>query len=364
MSRALQQKERPITALTMEELEEDEIAYLAFSQQREMACSKDGWLQGRYYSSDGVPVADMLSFNAVFEICPFEIGVNRTTEKHVFAARRKKLVEVLQLGELMARPFASLSNGEMRRVLFAKALLKNPKKIVLEHPMAGLDGKHRKLFRTIISSLRKNGVAVQMAGDCESGTDETNAVDMRWTTKRGSKKFKAQGARPIVEIKDLSIRFGKKWIFRNFNWQVRKGERWVLRGPNGCGKTTLLALITGDSPLAYANDVKVFGQPREPGHELSRIRRRIGMIGAEMQTYLGEEPMAMLGRAFARNPDLLLLDEPCMNLDSASAAKLCRRVSAWLKAHPMATAICVAHRPEHVPAGFDHELNLNSKPTV
>ena len=69
----------------------------------------------------------------------------------------------------------------------------------------------------------------------------------------------------------------RRKLFDNFSWTIRQGERWVLRGPNGSGKTTLMALITGDSPLAYANDVKVFGQPREPGHELHAIRRRIGL---------------------------------------------------------------------------------------
>lgn len=346
----------------MEEPEEEDIAYLTFSQQQEMACRKDGWMQGRYYSSDGELVADMLSFNSVFEICPFEIGVNRKTEKRVFAALQKKLAVDLRLDELMTRPFASLSNGEMRRVLFARALLKNPRRIVLEHPMAGLDDKQRELFRAIISSLKKAGVDIRMTGDCECDNDRTNSSRARWTGEkpkiRIGKNSKRQNSTPVVEINDLSMKFGKRVLFRNFNWQVRQGERWILRGPNGCGKTTLLALITGDSPLAYANDVKVFGQPREPGHELSRIRRRIGMVGAEMQTYLGEEPMAMLNKALAKTPALLLLDEPCMNLDSKAAAKLCRRVSNWLKAHPRVTAICVAHRPEHVPAGFDHELDL------
>ena len=144
-------------------------------------------------------------------------------------------------------------------------------------------------------------------------------------------------------------------------WTIRQGERWVLRGPNGSGKTTLMALITGDSPLAYANDVKVFGQPREPGHELYAIRRRIAMVSPEMQIYLDKGPEELLEEALAREPELLILDEPCLNLDAKDAHRLCRRVAAWLKARPTVTAICIAHREDHVPNGFDQVVDLGSR---
>ena len=66
----------------------------------------------------------------------------------------------------------------------------------------------------------------------------------------------------------------------------------------------------------------------------------------------------LLEAALRRKPDLLLLDEFCLNLDAPAAARVRTRVDAWLKAHPACAAICVAHRPGDVPPGFTRECVL------
>ena len=81
----------------------------------------------------------------------------------------------------------------------------------------------------------------------------------------------------------------------------------------------------------------------------------------EMQAYLGQDPETLLAEALKKKPKLLILDEPCMNLGLAAAKKLCATVAAYLKKNPKTTAICIAHRPEHVPTGFDQELNLDTR---
>ena len=53
----------------------------------------------------------------------------------------------MELADLLPRPFNTLSNGEMRRVLFARAVLTNPKRLILDDPMAGLDPRQRERFR-------------------------------------------------------------------------------------------------------------------------------------------------------------------------------------------------------------------------
>ena len=135
----------------------------------------------------------------------------------------------------------------------------------------------------------------------------------------------------------------------------------MLCGPNGSGKTTLLSLIIGDNPLAYANDVTVFGIRRGPGAELAKVRRRIGMVSPEQQAYLGLDADELLAAALRKKPDLLLLDEPCLNLDAAAAKRLRARVARYLKRHPSCTAICVAHRADDVPPGFT--LSVRLRPT-
>lgn len=348
--------------------EEEGVAYLSFAQQQEAASSGEGWLQCRYYSEDGTSVREHLSFKEVFNICPFEVGVSHTAERKAYRARFEKVVRLLELTDLLPRPFVSLSNGEMRRVLFARALLKGPKKLILDDPMAGLDPERRERFKKIVGALSRDGVDVVLRvrnrdelpvafGGTKSVAD-TGAKATAPRRAAGIVLRSPTDAPPVVELRNIRIRFGKRWLFRDFNWTVRRSEHWVLKGRNGSGKTTLFALITGDSPLGYANDVTVLGQRRQPGEELRKVRRKIGMVSPEMQTYLGKSPEVLLEEALAIGPDLLLLDEPCLNLNAAEARRLLRRVSTWLHGHPKTTAICIAHRADHVPPGFEHLLEL------
>ena len=222
--------------------------------------------------------------------------------------------------------------------------------------MEGLDAERRKIFANAIDELRKDGFDISVKGN--SFSDEMAEIKPKKKNKKNSALSKS--GKIVVEMKDVTVRFGRRALFKKLSWTLRQGERWLLRGANGSGKTTLLALITGDSPLAYANDIKVFGIPRANGFDLSRIRKRIAIVSPEMQSYLDKAPEEMVREAFAKKPDLILLDEPCFNLDGRKAKKLISDIGRWLDEHPKATAICVAHCPQHVPPGFDKILDLES----
>lgn len=345
--------------------DEDEIGYLGFAS-HELEAQKAGWLQSRYYSDDESDyVRDFLSFNEIFEICPFEVGVNRVKEKRRFKALLKELTEDLELTELLPKRFAKLSNGEMRRVLLAKALLKEPKKLILDDPMGGLDPKRRDKFRAFFKKLSERGLVLEIRGEIGEGQGEGEGLGnrSRSTAEEASKidtsvvDLKTR-PRPVVEFKNINLKFGKRVLFKDFSWTIREGERWVLRGENGAGKTTLMALITGDSPLAYSLDVTVFGKRREVGSALGPIRKKIGMISPEMQAYLGKSPEELLALALNDKIKLLILDEPCMNLDKARSAALLKKVDNFLSSHPSVTAICIAHRSSHIPKNFNQRLTL------
>ena len=331
-------------------------AGIVLDLQCEQADICDGkWMQSRYYCDDGDSVRDFLSFNSVFEINPFEVGVNRRAERKAYRAKFLEIVEALELTQLLRLDFLSLSNGEMRRVLFARALLKNPRKLILVSPMAGLDIAHRTMFQRVIDRLKNLGVDISVVDDEET----LNPLDaIKDDQVRHTFEAKDRNQKVVVEMRDITLRFGRRTLFENLSWTIREGERWLLCGPNGSGKTTLLAFMTGDSPLAYAYDIRLFGVPRTNGNRLSEVRRRIAMASPEMQAYLGLTPEALLDEAFAKEPDLLLLDEPCYNLNARQAKGIVSRIERWLKKHPSVTVVCVAHSASHVPAGFNQVLNL------
>ena len=369
---------------------EDGVRLVSFSQQGDAVRAKGGWLQSRYYGSivsdfgEAEDVRDFLSFERSRGVNPFEVRRGIAAERRAFAREFASTVRLLSLAPLLDHPFHALSNGEARRVLLARALLGAPAMLVLEDPFAGLDPERRDQLKGVLCRiaagvplfiavkhadeipscathvLRMRGGSISRAGERRSGGAlGARALESAYCPPPVRPGGDASTARPpVVEIRNLRIAFGRRKLFDGFDWTVRRGERWILAGPNGSGKTTLFALITGDSPLAYANDVTVFGQRREPGARLADVRRRIGVVSPELQAYSGEGAQSLLASALAAEPDLLLLDEPCLNLDAASARRLRRTVSAWLARRPSCTAICIAHRPDDVPVGFDRIMRL------
>jgi molybdate transport system ATP-binding protein len=371
-------------SVEMEEGMDGRVRLVSFAQQR-AAARKGGFLQARYHSlvddaGPGDTVADVLRFNRVFDVNPFEVGRSHWKERRAYAAARRRIAPLFRLDELASRPFLSLSNGETRRVLLARALLANPALLVLDDPFAGLDSGRRDQLKALLDELTAQGMAILAAVRHEdeipscatkvvlAGGGGRDIQDSQDQDRQGQDTQDTQDTQdaqdttssPVVELRDIRIAFGRRKLFDGFSWTVRRGERWVLQGPNGSGKTTILSLIIGDNPLAYANDVTVFGIRRGPGAELAKVRRRIGMVSPEQQAYLGLGADELLTAALRKRPELLLLDEPCLNLDATAAKRLRVRVARYLSAHPSCTAICVAHRPEDVPPGFPLSMRLST----
>lgn len=173
----------------------------------------------------------------------------------------------------------------------------------------------------------------------------------------------------MVKMVDVNISYGEKQVLKNINWEVKAGEKWLLQGPNGSGKSTLLSLINGDHPQSYANELYLFGNRRGSGESIWDIKQHIGLISPEFHWYfdasstvwkciasgfydtvglfqqlpyskraqvdelieyfgltenknelltalpLGKQRLVLLARTIIKNPELLILDEPCQGLD-------------------------------------------------
>jgi len=236
----------------------------------------------------------------------------------------ERLVELFALQPLLSRPFRSLSTGEIRRLLVARALMHRPRLLALDEAFDGLDEGTRRLLVDALGSLAAAGLQLlQVSHRVEELLPEvTHVLALRagrvlWQgprrrvltprnlgrlygrtparphEERGSpvSSRRAEGSHPEfwIQMRGVTVRYGDRIVLQDLNWTVRRGENWCVQGPNGSGKTTLLSLVCGDHPQAYANDIRLFGVPRGSGESIWDIKRRIGLLSTEFQVaYRGE----------------------------------------------------------------------------
>lgn len=220
----------------------------------------------------------------------------------------------------------------------------------------------------------------------------------------------------VLRFNHITIRYGEHTILRNLSWTVYRGDHWALAGDNGSGKSTLLSLVCADNPQAYACDIELFGRRRGTGESIWDIKRHIGYVSPEMhraylkdlpaidivasglhdsvglyvrprpeqreaclkwmrcfgielladRTFLrlssGEQRLCLLARAFVKEPDLLILDEPFHGLDDERRLRVTRIIEDYCS-NPEVTLIIVSHYDDELPSGITHRLHLKKPET-
>ena len=215
----------------------------------------------------------------------------------------------------------------------------------------------------------------------------------------------------VVDMKKVSIRYGERTILKDVDWTIMNGERWALSGQNGSGKSTLLSLICADNPQSYACDITLFDRPRGSGESIWDIKKHIGYVSPEMhrsykrnlpairivasglmdsiglyavpnaedyekcrwwldifgiggladrpflQLSSGEQRLVLLARAFVKDPQLLILDEPLHGLDLWNR-RLVKDVIETFCQRRNKTMIMVTHYQTELPANITHQKFL------
>ena len=221
-------------------------------------------------------------------------------------------------------------------------------------------------------------------------------------------------AETVADLKSVSIRYGSRTILDHLDWKVRNGEKWALCGENGSGKSTLLSLICADNPQSYACDITLFDRKRGSGESIWDIKRHIGYVSPEMyRSFLrhipaiqivangffdtagitrnpgpdqlataefwmkifridrlkdrfftelssGEQHLCLLARAFVKDPELLILDEPLHCLDERNSILAKDIITAFCQRRNK-TLIMVSHYQENFPGIIDRRLTLERK---
>lgn len=245
----------------------------------------------------------------------------RLTPKQRAAAA--KVAEQFRLGPLLRRDVQTLSQGEFRRLLIARALLGRPKFLLLDEFTDGLDAAMRAALLAAVQRAVETGTHVLLATHRED--ELIPALGRRLVLEKGriiaAKERKALKAKNVqrspfydpppdgapaplsalkverstwnvgsfapsssflFRLRNVSVYRDRQAVLRDFNWEMRPGEHWTVTGPNGCGKSTLLKLLLGELHPALGGTIHRFGETRR--HTLWEIRARVGYVGPDLQT--------------------------------------------------------------------------------
>lgn len=205
-----------------------------------------------------------------------------------------------------------------------------------------------------------------------------------------------------VCMEKVSVKYGSRTILKDVDWVIKNGEKWALCGPNGSGKSLLLSLIYADNPQAYAQKIYLFDRKRGTGESIWDIKKRIGYVSPEIHLYYmenvpaldivcsgffdsiglsrkcnavqreiaiewmsvfgieklkersflslssGEQRLILLARAFVKDPDLIILDEPLHGLDISNKQRVSNIIEHFCRRENK-TLIYVTHYLHELP---------------
>jgi len=236
------------------------------------------------------------------------------------AKQRRRIAQLIQrlgLDSLAERRFLTLSYGERRLALIARAIAARPRLLLLDEVFNGLDGMRRAALMRFLESSRRSQmpwvIAVHRAQDLpDSVTDllileqgrvrhagrSSRALFERAFGAPASRRSRAprrliapdvarkgrgpQRGEPVISIRDADVYVNGHRVLEQITWDIRSGEQWAIVGANGAGKSTLIKTLYGDLSPAAGGELKRRDFPR--GTHIKDFKKTVGLLSAELQS--------------------------------------------------------------------------------